>query len=247
MRIPCPYCGPRDARRVHLSRRRARLQRPDPARPTRASAFYDYVYLRDNPAGPHRELWHHVRRLPRLAGRRRATRAPTRSWRAALATTRRRTEPADAIGGSELTRASASPRGGLDRPLAHAVASPSTAQPIAAIAGDTLASALLANGVRLVGRSFKYHRPRGILTRGLRGAERAGRAAQRRAARAQHARDRRPSSIDGLARRQPEPLAVAALRPAGGQLAARAASRAPASTTRPSCGRRRSGRRSTSR
>jgi methylglutamate dehydrogenase subunit C len=32
--------------------------------------------------------------------------------------------------------------------------------------GDTLASALLANGVRLVGRSFKYHRPRGILTAG---------------------------------------------------------------------------------
>ena len=33
-------------------------------------------------------------------------------------------------------------------------------------AGDTLASALLANGVGLVGRSFKYHRPRGILTAG---------------------------------------------------------------------------------
>jgi methylglutamate dehydrogenase subunit C len=32
--------------------------------------------------------------------------------------------------------------------------------------GDTLASALLANGVRIVGRSFKYHRPRGILTAG---------------------------------------------------------------------------------
>ncbi len=32
--------------------------------------------------------------------------------------------------------------------------------------GDSLASALLANGVRLVGRSFKYHRPRGILTAG---------------------------------------------------------------------------------
>jgi methylglutamate dehydrogenase subunit C len=32
--------------------------------------------------------------------------------------------------------------------------------------GDTLASALLANGVRLTGRSFKYHRPRGILTAG---------------------------------------------------------------------------------
>ncbi|KIC13999.1 sarcosine oxidase subunit alpha [Leisingera sp. ANG-Vp] len=32
--------------------------------------------------------------------------------------------------------------------------------------GDTLASALLANGVRLMGRSFKYHRPRGPLTSG---------------------------------------------------------------------------------
>ncbi len=32
--------------------------------------------------------------------------------------------------------------------------------------GDSLASALLANGKRLVGRSFKYHRPRGIVTAG---------------------------------------------------------------------------------
>ncbi|WP_170375031.1 sarcosine oxidase subunit alpha family protein [Ruegeria atlantica] len=32
--------------------------------------------------------------------------------------------------------------------------------------GDTLASALLANDVRLIGRSFKYHRPRGLLTAG---------------------------------------------------------------------------------
>ncbi len=33
--------------------------------------------------------------------------------------------------------------------------------------GDTLASALLANGVRLVGRSFKYHRPRGFYSAGI--------------------------------------------------------------------------------
>ncbi|WP_171130247.1 MULTISPECIES: sarcosine oxidase subunit alpha family protein [unclassified Ruegeria] len=32
--------------------------------------------------------------------------------------------------------------------------------------GDTLASALLANGIKLMGRSFKYHRPRGVLTAG---------------------------------------------------------------------------------
>ena len=32
--------------------------------------------------------------------------------------------------------------------------------------GDTLASALLANNIHLVGRSFKYHRPRGFLSAG---------------------------------------------------------------------------------
>ncbi|MER9262748.1 sarcosine oxidase subunit alpha family protein [Mesorhizobium sp. M0619] len=37
---------------------------------------------------------------------------------------------------------------------------------MAGFSGDTLASALLANGVRLVGRSFKYHRPRGIFSAG---------------------------------------------------------------------------------
>ena len=33
--------------------------------------------------------------------------------------------------------------------------------------GDTLASALIANGVHLVGRSFKYHRPRGFFGAGV--------------------------------------------------------------------------------
>ncbi|GIT89969.1 sarcosine oxidase subunit alpha [Jannaschia pagri] len=37
-------------------------------------------------------------------------------------------------------------------------------KPIQAFHGDTVASALLANGIRLMGRSFKYHRPRGPLT-----------------------------------------------------------------------------------
>ncbi|TIY02848.1 MAG: hypothetical protein E5V16_25510, partial [Mesorhizobium sp.] len=37
---------------------------------------------------------------------------------------------------------------------------------LAGYRGDTLASALLANGVTLVGRSFKYHRPRGIFSAG---------------------------------------------------------------------------------
>src|SRR3954468_985236 len=39
-------------------------------------------------------------------------------------------------------------------------------QDLRGFAGDTLASALVASGVKLVGRSFKYHRPRGILSAG---------------------------------------------------------------------------------
>ena len=35
-------------------------------------------------------------------------------------------------------------------------------KPLSGFAGDSIASALLASGVRIVGRSFKYHRPRGI-------------------------------------------------------------------------------------
>ena len=57
------------------------------------------------------------------------------------------------------------PTGGLidrTRPLSFTF----DGQVLSGFAGDTLASALIANGVRLVGRSFKYHRPRGILTAG---------------------------------------------------------------------------------
>ncbi len=38
--------------------------------------------------------------------------------------------------------------------------------PYSGFEGDTVASALMANGVKLMGRSFKYHRPRGVLTAG---------------------------------------------------------------------------------
>ncbi len=38
---------------------------------------------------------------------------------------------------------------------------------LSGVAGDTLASALLANGVTTIGRSFKYHRPRGLFGAGL--------------------------------------------------------------------------------
>lgn len=57
MRIPCPCCGPRDHGEFTY------LGDAGPARPAGLdadpAAMLDYVYLRDNPAGPHDELWYH--------------------------------------------------------------------------------------------------------------------------------------------------------------------------------------------
>ena len=58
MRIHCPYCGPRGNEEfTYLGD--ATVRRPDPAAADAAKTFYDYVYLRDNPSGIHRELWYH--------------------------------------------------------------------------------------------------------------------------------------------------------------------------------------------
>jgi heterotetrameric sarcosine oxidase delta subunit len=58
MLIPCPYCGLRDAHEfTYLGD--ASGVRPDPAAPDAAEEFYQYVYLRDNPAGAHAEWWYH--------------------------------------------------------------------------------------------------------------------------------------------------------------------------------------------
>jgi methylglutamate dehydrogenase subunit B len=59
MLIPCPFCGDRDASEFSYLGD-ATLKRPDPSSPGAERAFHEYVYLRDNPAGPHREFWHHV-------------------------------------------------------------------------------------------------------------------------------------------------------------------------------------------
>jgi sarcosine oxidase subunit delta len=60
MRIPCPYCGSRDAAEFSYLGD-ASVTRPDTATAGVDSdvAMYDHVYLRDNPAGPLREYWYH--------------------------------------------------------------------------------------------------------------------------------------------------------------------------------------------
>jgi len=57
MLIECPWCGARDHTEFTYSGD-ATIKRPAPD--AGEAAFADYVYLRDNPRGPHRELWHHT-------------------------------------------------------------------------------------------------------------------------------------------------------------------------------------------
>ena len=58
MRLPCPFCGLRDSGEfTYLGD--ATITRPDPDAPDAPAAFHEATYLRDNPAGPHREYWYH--------------------------------------------------------------------------------------------------------------------------------------------------------------------------------------------
>lgn len=59
MIINHPLLGPRDsAEFVYLGDANL-INRPDAMADGAQEAFYDYTYLRDNPAGEHRELWYH--------------------------------------------------------------------------------------------------------------------------------------------------------------------------------------------
>ena len=58
MRISCPYCGPRGNDEFSYLGD-ATVRRPDGSAADAARAFHDYVYLRENPSGIHRELWYH--------------------------------------------------------------------------------------------------------------------------------------------------------------------------------------------
>lgn len=57
MRIPCPLCGPRDRREFYYYGSDDYLDRP--AEGAAPAAWDAYLHLRDNPAGPTRDLWYH--------------------------------------------------------------------------------------------------------------------------------------------------------------------------------------------
>jgi heterotetrameric sarcosine oxidase delta subunit len=55
--ITCPHCGPRDHTEFSYGGD-ATVKRP--ADGASVETWFEYVYLRDNPRGPHKELWQHV-------------------------------------------------------------------------------------------------------------------------------------------------------------------------------------------
>jgi sarcosine oxidase subunit delta len=59
MRIPCPFCGERESSEFTCLGD-APVARPNPEAPDALTHFVDAVYLRDNPAGIHDELWYHT-------------------------------------------------------------------------------------------------------------------------------------------------------------------------------------------
>ena len=59
MIIDHPLLGPRDSQEFVLLGDASLLNRPDWQARNAGQAFYEYQYLRDNPAGTHRELWYH--------------------------------------------------------------------------------------------------------------------------------------------------------------------------------------------
>lgn len=58
MRITCPWCGPRPLSEFTYGGDASKIR---PLRPEKANqqVWSDYVYLRNNPAGRHKEYWHH--------------------------------------------------------------------------------------------------------------------------------------------------------------------------------------------
>ncbi len=151
--IPCPYCGDRpEIEFTHGGQ--AHLVRPAQPADLDDQAWAEFLYMRTNTKGIHAERWRHARGCGQFFN---ALRDTTTDHFLAIYKTGTRA----ARDMNEFRNA----RGGrIDR--AQPLNFRFDGEDYQGFAGDTLASALLANGVHLVGRSFKYHRPRGILSAG---------------------------------------------------------------------------------
>ena len=190
--IPCPWCGPRDEAEFHYGGQ-AHVAYPENPAALTDEEWARYLFFRDNPKGPFAERWSHAAGCRRWfnAVRDTATNEILAVYRAGEQTGprrpgRRRLEPSGTNPSGVRTRPSGRPGAGAEPP--HVASQPFrlTAGPsrpgrlrftfdgtdYQGFRGDTLASALLANGV-IAGRHQHQARPpaRHLLRR-RRGAQR---------------------------------------------------------------------------
>ena len=158
--IPCPWCGPRDEVEFRYGGQ-AHLAYPSDPESLSDEEWADYLFMRDNPRGWWSERWMHAAGCRRWFDltRNTATNEIGPSYEAGEA------GPSEGTG-SVTGRRLAAPAGhGIDRsrPLAFTF----DGRSYEGFAGDTLASALLANGVDVVARSPLQGRPRGVFSAGV--------------------------------------------------------------------------------
>ncbi|MEU1185489.1 sarcosine oxidase subunit delta family protein [Streptomyces sp. NPDC005820] len=173
--ISCPWCGPRDEAEFHYG---GQAHVPYPQNPAELSdaEWARYLFFRDNPKGPFAERWSHSAGCRRWFNAVRDTStneilAVYRSGEERPETPQPRvSEPVRPEAEPSAATADASPY----RPAAHGRLH--GGEPLTftfdgveyqGYRGDTLASALLANGVIQAATSIKFGRPRGIFSAGV--------------------------------------------------------------------------------
>ncbi|MFB8177103.1 sarcosine oxidase subunit delta family protein [Streptomyces sp. NPDC055966] len=193
--ISCPWCGPRDEAEFHYGGQ-AHVPYPEDPAALGDEEWARYLFFRDNPKGPFAERWNHAagcrkwfnavrdtstneilavyrpgeerpeRLEPRPVTSQPAPAVPARPVTEAVAPA----EPSRAVGAAPPARLAGQPRrlatgGRIDRATALTFTFDGTEYQ--GYRGDTLASALLANGVITAATSIRLGRPRGIFSAGV--------------------------------------------------------------------------------
>ncbi|MGY6019155.1 sarcosine oxidase subunit delta family protein [Streptomyces spinosirectus] len=174
--IPCPWCGRRDEAEFHYG---GQAHVPYPEDPSTLSdeEWARYLFFRDNPKGPFAERWNHTSGCRRWFNAVRDTStnevlAVYRSGEPRPETVPSAPGPAQPVRPALEDEAPSGPTGGLGakppvRRQGRTLAFTFDGTRYQGREGDTLASALLANGVIAAATSIKLGRPRGIFSAGV--------------------------------------------------------------------------------
>ena len=160
--MPCPLNGPRNISEF-VCAGEFEIE-PDPATASDPD-WADHLFMLDNQAGIVREWWYHVPTSYWFIAERNTVTDENRSHLPSGRTNRTRGTPhefrVETMSGG-VSRLPAPWGACIDRdtPVRFSF----EGREIEGFAGDTIASALAANGIRLLSRSFKYHRPRGSMS-----------------------------------------------------------------------------------